>query len=376
MIPLQTLGQCQNIHEEFIGVVDSKEDGESLCIIGWSLYGDADMETIAVSTKSIPQIGPNTSKCVEYAHSLDHLSDGDVVIVKPGGMLRTIFRKNSQHNTLFITDRCNSNCLMCSQPPRNINDLDYHYEVNSKLINLIPNTTNELGITGGEPTLLGKRLIFLFNQLKECLPVTRIHVLTNGRSFAWKQLPYAVSEIKNQNVMFGIPLYSDYYLHHDYIVQAKNAHSQTMMGLYNMARFELRIEIRIVLHKLTYKRLPQLARYIYKNLPFVEHVAFMGLEFVGYTPYNKELLWIEPSLYQAELEDAALYLESVGMEVSIYNLPLCLARKSIWSFCRRSISDWKREYISECSRCILATECGGLFGTSKMLSSEIRAITL
>jgi hypothetical protein len=40
--------------------------------------------------------------------------------------------------------------------------------------------------------------------------------------------------------------------------------------------------------------LTRLAKYIYKNLPFVEHVTFMGLEFIGYTPHNIDKLWIDP----------------------------------------------------------------------------------
>ena len=44
-----------------------------------------------------------------------------------------------------------------------------------------------LTITGGEPTLLGDNLFALIKQLKMSLPDTELHVLTNGRTFAWPQ---------------------------------------------------------------------------------------------------------------------------------------------------------------------------------------------
>jgi hypothetical protein len=47
--------------------------------------------------------------------------EGYIVTVEPGsGFIRTIFRPESPHNTIFTTDRCNSNCIMCSQPPKEV----------------------------------------------------------------------------------------------------------------------------------------------------------------------------------------------------------------------------------------------------------------
>src|SRR5690348_13435464 len=51
-----------------------------------------------------------------------HISTNDIVSVEPSGTVRTLIRHNSRSNTLFATDRCNSFCLMCSQPPREVDD--------------------------------------------------------------------------------------------------------------------------------------------------------------------------------------------------------------------------------------------------------------
>lgn len=366
MIQLKTKGIARNIDHTLVAKVVGVPNASEVHCYAPEIHEDILLTDTLIESEHF--------KSVMGIPSLADIHEGDIVLIHPKGVVYTLFREQSPHNALFITDRCNSNCLMCSQPPKNIDDLDFHYHINSQLIKMIPTTTSELGITGGEPTILGKRFINLLSSIKEQLPSTEVHILTNGRSFAWKNIPKAISEIQNSRMVFGIPLYSDYYLQHDYVVQAKGAFNQTILGFHNMARYGLRLELRIVLHKQTYKRLPSLARFIYKNLPFVEHIAFMGLEYTGYTPKNNDLLWMEPSEYAHELEEAVFFLDSVGMTVSIYNLQLCLLKPTLWSFARKSISDWKRDYLSECQQCNLLAACGGVFATSKKNSNEIKAI--
>lgn len=293
--------------------------------------------------------------------TLDHLNEGDIVSVGNDGNINTLYRINSFQNTLLATERCNSNCLMCSQPPRDRDDIPMLYDIHKKLIPLIPKDCIELGISGGEPTLMGEQFFDLLSQIKSELPDTEIHVLTNGRSFAWNTMAERLGELEYSRLMLGIPLYADYYQVHDYIVQAENAFNQTILGLHNLARYNQRLEIRIVLHKQSIPRLTRLAKYIYKNLPFVEHVTFMGLEFIGYTPHNIEKLWIDPFDYQEELVEAVEFLAGQGMHVSIYNTPLCLLPQHTWQYARKSISDWKNDYLPQCSSCTKLNDCGGLF---------------
>src|SRR5690606_22749896 len=202
------------------------------------------------------------------------------------------------------------------------------------------------------------------------LPETDLHCLTNGRAFAWKSLADKLGKLQLDRLMLGIPLYSDYYKEHDYIVQAKDAFHQTVQGLYHLAAKNQRIEIRIVLQKQSIPRLVKLAKFIYKNLPFVEHVAFMGLEHQGYTPYNIDKLWIDPVYYMEELGEAVEFLSHKQLNVSIYNSQLCLVPEKLWTYSRKSISDWKNIYLNECKDCSVLDECGGLFASAEEKHSE------
>lgn len=311
---------------------------------------------------------------IENVSTFNDLNEGDIIVANPDGNINTLYRVNANHNTLFVTERCNSNCLMCSQPPKNKDDISRLNNINRKLIPLIPKDCHELGISGGEPTLMGDHFFQTLEALKSNLPDTEIHVLSNGRTFSRIEMAERLSKIEYSRLMIGIPLYSDFYQAHDYIVQAKDAFYQTVIGIHNLARFNQRIEIRVVLHKLSIPRLKKLARYIYNNFPFAEHVTFMGLEYVGYTPHNIEKLWIDPADYINELNEAVEFLSGQGMRVSIYNSQLCVLPENLWEYSRKSISDWKNSYLPECAKCTKLEKCGGLFTWNlKKHSEKIKA---
>lgn len=202
-------------------------------------------------------------------------------------------------------------------------------------------------------------------------------MLTNGRIFAWPAFTSQLAGLRHPNVMLGIPVYSDDPTIHDYVVQARNAFDQTVLGLHQLARYGVRVEIRVVLHAITVPRLAQLAEYIYRNLTFAEHIALMGLENIGYAPRNMDKLWIDPHDYQDELEAAVEILSTRGMNVSIYNHQLCVLRPSLWKFARKSISDWKNIYVDECESCGVRQECGGFFQwATKLHSAYIRPLAI
>jgi His-Xaa-Ser system radical SAM maturase HxsC len=293
--------------------------------------------------------------------SIDHLAPGDIVVMNPrSGLVRTLFRPSSQHNALLVTQRCNSFCLMCSQPPIDRDDSDL-VDMNLEAIRLMEPHPSELGITGGEPTLLGERLFQIVAELRDRLPKTDVHMLTNGRRFAWPEFTATFADLGHPSVTLGIPFYADNAPEHDYVVQARGAFDQTMQGLYQLARYDQRIEIRVVLHAISVPRLRELAEFIYRNLPFACHVALMGLEITGFTIPNLEKLWIDPHDYQVELQSVVEYLSIRGMHVSIYNHPLCVLPRPLWNFARRSISDWKNLYLEICQTCGARDLCGGFF---------------
>lgn len=304
-----------------------------------------------------------------------YLGDGDIVRLGwERGEVETLFQRDVKHHTFLLTERCNHYCLMCSQPPRNVQD---GWIVDDMLatIPLIDRATPEILFTGGEPTLLGDRLIELVRHAGAYLPTTGLHILTNGRTFVDESYTARLARVRHHDLMFGIPIYSDQSDRHDYIVQADGAFDETIRGILNLKRHGLRVEIRVVVHKQSYDRLPQLARFIARNLTFVDQVVFMGLEMTGFTKANLDALWIDPIDYQSHLAEAVHLLADSRIHTAVYNHQLCILDRSLWDYARQSISDWKNEYMPECEGCAVKLQCGGFFSSAKLkFSSGIRPI--
>ena len=281
----------------------------------------------------------------------------------------------SNDNALFVTGQCNNHCLMCCQPPVKKDDIDFFYEKNIRLIDSAPIELPAIGITGGEPTLLGDRLFDLIAHIRKRLPNTHIQILSNGRQFADGAYAEKLAQVSEGMVIVGVPFHSDSPIIHDRIAGAKNAYNQTLFGLYNLAANDINIELRIVLTKQNFQRLPQMARFISKNLAFVSTVAFMAMEDIGYTIKNRNLIWIEPLDYMPQLQQAVQYLAQLEFDVSLFNLPLCLLPESLRPFAKQSISDWKNKYLPICGTCALKSSCCGLFATSKSIYKGISPIT-
>ena len=255
------------------------------------------------------------------------------------------------------------NCLMCSQPPRDANDGWILDEITAALP-LIDPETRSLGFTGGEPLLDWRGFISLLQDCRERLPNTAIHVLSNGRAFADSKVVAAWAGVHHPNLTVGIPIYSVVDHVHDYVVQAMGALDETSLGILKLKDKGQRVEVRVVLH-VTAPRIVETCTWIARNMPFVDHVALMGLENTGFAIANAELLWIDPIDYQSELADAVDLLVSAKLNVSVYNLQRCVLDRSVWPYSVQSISDWKNGYIDDCYRCIEKDRCSGFFTSGR-----------
>jgi His-Xaa-Ser system radical SAM maturase HxsC len=192
-----------------------------------------------------------------------------------------------------------------------------------------------------------------------------VHVLSNGRAFSDDAVATAWAEIRHPNLTVGIPIYSAVDHIHDYVVQAAGALDETVLGILRLKDKGQRVEIRLVLHAITAPRLRETCEWFARNLPFVNHIALMGLENTGFTLANQELLWIDPKDYADDLAAGVRTLRAAGVHVSVYNLPLCLLDRSIWNVAVQSISDWKNAYLPVCSECEVRDRCSGFFSTGR-----------
>lgn len=284
------------------------------------------------------------------------------------------FRKGDNDNTLFITSACSNRCVMCCQPPTNVDDSESLWEQNIQLIETADADTDYVCITGGEPTLTEKNLFFYIQAIRRRMPDANIHLLTNGRRFADKDYMIQFAKMADSHFVLGIPLHSDNSTDHDRIAGAKCAFFETMKGLHNLGLLGYEIELRVIIVKDNFKRLLQIAEYITLNLPFVSQVSFMGLEVTGYADRNYHRVWVEPFFFTPYLTNAIRHLECCNISAKVFNIPHCLLPVNLWPYACKSISTWKKTNLHQCKNCSQLKNCCGVFSTSKRYSSYIRTI--
>lgn len=309
------------------------------------------------------------------------LEDGDVVVPRSGrpqppadlegrlreaqhatgqGSLSILLRESDTHHALFMTNRCNSRCLMCSQPPTTEDDSWLIAEAIDAIrhMRLSPGA---LGLTGGEPLLLREGLRQVFDAIAQHHPGTVVEVLTNGRLFADSEQASMILSAPSPKVRWLVPLYGHADFLHDFVVQARGAFDETIAGLLNLQAYRQEVQLRTVLIEPVLQVLPELAAFVGRNLPFVREVALMGCEPIGFALANRDQCEVNLNEWHPVLELTGRVLSRHDIPFLLMNTPHCAIPASLWPAAHQSISDWKNVYAPECSDCAARSECAGLF---------------
>jgi len=341
---------------------DEYTEGDNVLYTAENINIKDEIKVVITTSKELYNKYSDTKQILHF-EAIEEMEEYTILKIENNSIYLSILPSSNNH-VLFLTNRCNHYCLMCSQPPTTDND-DYLIEDNMKIIELMDKDIPVIGISGGEPTLLADNFVKIIKKIRQELPDTYIRVLTNGRGYTNKKFVKNIAEVAKDHLISEIPLYSSFYAQHDYVVQAKNAFFETIEGFYNCSKYGLKTEVRVVLNKQTYKNLSELMYFIYRNIPFVDHIALMGMEYIGFALNNINDVHISPLKYDKELINAINICRRYSLPVSIYNLPLCLVNENIRSFAKQSISDWKNEFSKVCYNCEMRSECAGMFTSTQ-----------
>lgn len=280
------------------------------------------------------------------------LEEGDVVAVNPSRRnVHVLFRESDAHHTVFLTSRCNSYCLMCSQPPTRHDD-SWLVDEAIAVARHIRKSPEIVGFSGGEPLLLGARLRSVLDTFAALHPTCEFDVLTNGRLFSDPAIAASILTELRAPVTWMVPLYGHVDFLHDYVVQTYGAFDETIAGILRLQAAGQPIQLRV---------LPEFCTFIARNLPFVHEVAIMGCEPIGFALANREQCEVNIREWHPQLAEGIRNLERGRLRLVLMNLPLCALPRSCWRYALQSISDWKQVYAPECARCSVKHACAGLF---------------
>ncbi len=304
------------------------------------------------------------------------LNDYDVYELWEDGTLVNCYCNKNIDNYFFVTGKCNSNCVMCPSPEV----ARKNGEVNraEKLIEIakhIPVNVNHLTITGGEPFMLGNSIFKFLNFLKCKFEYTEFLILTNGRIFAVPKYLEHLKETIPNNTIIGIPLHGSNAIVHDNITQVKGSYDQTVEAIENLCSNGIRVELRIVISKLNVDDFRRMVDLIIKKMSKIEYISIMAMEMTGNAYVNREKVWIPYREAFDKIADSVMLLIKNGIDVKLYNFPLCTVERKFWTLCEKSISSNKVRYTKTCDGCSVKDACGGLFaGTYNLENGELKRI--
>ena len=169
------------------------------------------------------------------------VKEHDIITISENGMIiRTHYSYGSEVD-IFVTNHCNSNCIMCplSEYSRKKKSPQYNQWL-MKYIQALPREVGFINVTGGEPTLAGEYFIDVMDTLREKFQKSGFQLLTNGRSAADFRFLKNVLHHCPSGMLFAIPLHSCIPEIHDEITQSKGSFVQTDQGIKNLLKLNQR----------------------------------------------------------------------------------------------------------------------------------------
>ena len=307
---------------------------------------------------------------------LRQFNNYDVLEIWENGVVQRRYNDQSDDNYFFVTGSCNSNCVMCPSPDaarRNVPKTNI-----SELLELarhIPSDTPHLTITGGEPFLVGECIFPFIQYLKDHFPITEFLFLTNGRIFAIEKYLRQFAAAVPDHSIVAIPIHGSCENVHDSITRAKGSFKQTKHGIKELLKNNIPVEVRLVVSRLNIHDFDNIADLIITQFKGIEYVSVIAMEMTGNAWANKDQVWIP---YREAFDSIAGSLKKMienGINVKLYNFPICTVQKPFWTLCEKSISENKVRFAETCDECKYRTACGGVFaGTFQLEKDELKAI--
>ena len=277
-------------------------------------------------------------------------------------------QEEAREAVFMVTEACNSSCVMCPMSSdQRRRGLSLSREEAQGLLNQIDEHTEHIDITGGEPFLHAELVLDILRQLNERWPQIPVQVLTNGRALCIPRIQRALDPLLTPRLRFAVPVHAGSAALHDAITQAPGSFEQTLRGLAFLSSSPAQIEIRIVGHRKNVDQLDALCDMLLRSGLRINVVNFIAMEMNGSAAHNRDGLWVDYRAFFAAAKPAIHRLVRAGIDVGLYDFPLCAVEEAYWPLARKSITAWKVRYPGACDVCDEKSACGGLFRSTCLL---------
>jgi len=231
----------------------------------------------------------------------------------------------SKRSFIILTRRCINNCLFCTEKSK------AHWpEPTTKEVKEILMRDCKLfpcvDFSGGEPTLR-KDICELIEYAKKLGYYVRL--FTNGRLFSNSEFTKRVAMAGLDAVL--IPLHGHTAEIHDRVTQKSGSFKQTILGIKNLASYNIEIQLKTISNKINYKILPNVASFVV-SLPYVCSFGMDMLVISKIALENKETILTKLSNMVPYIERAVDISINAGKKTSIWSMPLCLVKQNYWKY--------------------------------------------
>ena len=269
----------------------------------------------------------------------------------------------------YVTEKCNSNCIMC---PMSLDSRKRGGQMSLEewehFEKLLPTDVSHFTITGGEPFLYYEKLLPVLKKINLLYPNTDVLILTNGRALALEEIMHVLTPVITDRYCFAIPIHGANEKTHDSITMASGSFNQSIIALRNLSGTDARIEVRIVGHKKNLEQINDIFRLLCEVKARIDIINLVAMEMTGCAARNRSELWVDYDVLCRKADEGIRYAINHGINVGLYNFPLCQVPENFWPIVKHSITSSKIRYSEGCKQCIRQDACGGMFYSTYLLN--------
>lgn len=254
---------------------------------------------------------------------------------------------------------CNNHCISCPVSRRK-NEENPSLQNIKKEIDEILSYSDYIELNGGEPTLR-KDLLEILKYIEKINP-NEIGLLTNINAFHYEEYTKRIAKIKNLKII--TTLYGPNSRIHDAITRTPDSFKYKINGLKNLIKYNVLIELRILLHKINYKYLDEIVNFLIDNFSKNDFnkIVIMNPRLTHRAEKNKKAVAEKLINISKVLEKPIKKLIEKGYNVDLYHFPHCIIQKPLWKYSKGITADDKEViFTKKCQTCLKKQECSRIW---------------
>jgi len=264
---------------------------------------------------------------------------------------------------ICVWNKCNSRCLMCSNPSEfqaRDSHKDYSFDALKARINKTNIIDDKIILTGGEPTI-HPEFFKVISYIRKKFPRMIIELDTNARRFCYPEFTRKLLSFNKINILTVLHGFNAET--HDAVTRTPGSFDQAVKGIKNV--FEYKdiglhdIELRIVITKITYKYAEKILAFAKKEFPEFDRVVVIFMEMEGQAKKNFKVVGLNYTQFKDYIPKIAKWIPKFK-ELRFYHFPLCIIDYSLWKYTWRTLPDYEVTFLPECENCLYKKYCLGI----------------